>query len=124
MKERDRPGTIGNYRGNQRLTRAIRRNLPFRFFVARPHPNPLPQEREQLSSVSGCDETRRAIPVVGILIVRRTILPLLEERDGVRTSDTTDSLHMREGTVYARHTGFVCLQRTCLRASYLLLYHH
>jgi hypothetical protein len=62
-------------------------------FRCNAHPNPLPQERERPSSAPGRGDAGRANPVAGIPRVLRTILPLLEERAGVRTSHKKNGWH-------------------------------
>src|SRR5688500_17680682 len=52
----------------------------------RPHPDPLPQEREQPSRVSGFANDGSANPVAGILVRRQAFLRLLRERAGGRAS--------------------------------------
>jgi len=54
----------------------------------RPHPFPLPQEREQLLCTSLNSGSHSTNPALDSRKMRETILPLLGERAGVRAVNT------------------------------------
>jgi hypothetical protein len=51
---------------------------------ARPHPDLLPQEKEQQLGVPNVMDNRPANPIAGFSVRRRTILLLLGEKAGMR----------------------------------------